>query len=946
MKRTSSPNPHAPKAPITRLLLIFISLSIAIYMLILPIVIFPSMKHNLQDTEERFVNSYITSTNHNLVQFIDNRVTILEKMSQEPAILQAVMHNRIKSSALFAFLSNNPLLEKETDYIIYDVEGNQIYRSSTDIEYPRPIQTLETILSGSHPYGVVLKKIGHQRFFMRLLVPVIYQGHIEGVFEAAMLLNLLDVFGHNLLTYGDQCHLSIFQNETLISHSYIKAFEQDLSYSSVVDTPNAPIRLVYDFNQQQFIEKHQQIIWSIALQLFFTSILAFALLLLLGKRLLGQPYEKLRQSEERYNLAVSGSAEGLWDWDITTNQIYYSPRFKSMLGYKNDEFPNEFDSFSNALHPQDRERTIHALHQHLKGKQIYNVVYRLKQKSGQYRWFRARGQALWDQQGIALRMAGGQSDIHDLMLAKEEAQHEKRRAEAASAAKSEFLATMSHEIRTPLNGILGLSQVLLDSNLPEESREHLQSLNHAGEALLTIVSDILDFSKIESGHFTLESYEFNLEQLCCQALQLHAILSKHKGIPVILDYDLNCPKQFLGDGQRLKQVLINLINNALKFTQKGHVYIQVKAIESHGIEIHVMDTGIGIPEKYRSALFKPFKQMDGSNTRKYGGTGLGLTISRRLIEMMAGEIGFSSEHHHGSDFWLKIPLEATCEKLQLTPEFNNQIFLVDNHPLRATTLAKQLTSTGANVRIISHVNTADEIYRAIHNVSGHYLLILNQVLGEHLHKSGENYAKMLLDKLQVPTLLIDDCPVSIQTKHPNFLCVHGPIPMQNLINKIKQLEARQEGYDIAVYAQIEDEQLNSPIQFAKILMVDDTPLNQIIVTAMLKRHQALMDSAQSGQEAIQKVQEKNYDLILMDCLMPEMNGYETTQAIRKIEGKKEIPIIAMTANASSEVRDLCFASGMVDFIAKPFKKELLIDTLTHWLLKRRKANHCLPTHES
>nr|MCU0873977.1 ATP-binding protein [Pirellulaceae bacterium] len=364
-------------------------------------------------------------------------------------------------------------------------------------------------------------------------------------------------------------------------------------------------------------------------------------------RLVADRTAELRASEERFALAVRGSTDGLWDWNVLTNEVYYSPRFKELLGYADDEFANLFASFESRLHPDDRESTLAVLRAHLDRRGDYDVEYRLLTKSHEFRWFRARGQAIWDPTGQATRMAGSITDITAMRAARQA-------TEAANRAKSEFLANMSHEIRTPLNAVIGISELVLDTNLDERQRELLTMVLESGESLLGIINEVLDFSKIEAGKVELEAAEFSLREVLGDTMKSLAFRASRKNLELAYHVQSDVPECLAGDAARLRQIVLNLVGNAVKFTDLGEVVVRVscRPVDEGRIELQcdVSDTGIGIPADKQAAIFEAFTQADGSTTRRFGGTGLGLSICVRLLELMGGRIWVESELGRGSTF--------------------------------------------------------------------------------------------------------------------------------------------------------------------------------------------------------------------------------------------------------------------------------------------------------
>jgi PAS domain S-box-containing protein len=391
--------------------------------------------------------------------------------------------------------------------------------------------------------------------------------------------------------------------------------------------------------------------------------------------------QKLRDSEERLALAISGSSHAVWDQNLLTGEMYHSPQLATILGYDPNTIEPSRDWFLNLLHPADVTCTQAAVESHLRNGQIYDFEHRLRSITGEYRWFRSRGSAIRDESGRPVRFSGTTTDITlqkqqeeslkryalDLEESKQrielqaaELMEAHERAELASRAKGEFLANMSHEIRTPLNSVLGLTEILQDGNLDPDQKILLGTIRSSGEHLLTIINDILDFSKIEAGKLVLDPVPFRLADCVHQAIGMLELRAEQKGLALVEDISRDLPEWVRGDDGRLRQVLLNLLGNAIKFTEKGSVTVRVRpGAAADRIAFQVIDTGIGIPRSQQESIFAPFEQADGSTTRRFGGTGLGLSIVRRLVEMMQGRIGVESQEGVGSTFHFEVVLTSS-----------------------------------------------------------------------------------------------------------------------------------------------------------------------------------------------------------------------------------------------------------------------------------------------
>jgi PAS domain S-box-containing protein len=364
--------------------------------------------------------------------------------------------------------------------------------------------------------------------------------------------------------------------------------------------------------------------------------------------------EALRRSEERFDLAVQGSKDGLWDWDIRTDQVYYAPQYMALLGFDQGEYPGVADSFRTKLHPEDRDRVFAAFTAHLKERRPFDEEFRHYCKDGSIRHFRARGQAIWDGRGRATRMAGSITDITERKEFEHKLAEARDAAETANQAKSQFLTNMSHELRTPLNSVIGFSNVLLKNergNLSQADLSYLQRIRDNGIHLLSLINEVLDISKIEAGRTEIDIGPVRLDEIVREALSSieGAALEKRIALSLEIPDDV---EEIPADGKRLKQVLINLVANAVKFTERGEVAIRLRTAEGtrRPARVEVSDTGIGIPEDEIAGIFEAFHQTDASAARRYGGTGLGLAISRSFCRLMGYDLVVSSQVGRGSTF--------------------------------------------------------------------------------------------------------------------------------------------------------------------------------------------------------------------------------------------------------------------------------------------------------
>ncbi|MGV3661857.1 MAG: ATP-binding protein [Prosthecobacter sp.] len=435
---------------------------------------------------------------------------------------------------------------------------------------------------------------------------------------------------------------------------------------------------------------------------------------------------ELATSEERFALAVRGTNDGIWDWDIRSNDVFFSPRWKSMLGYADSELQNSFATFERLLHPDDHDRVLASLDDYLNSRiPRYAVEFRFLHKDGSWRWILARGRALRDADGKPYRMAGSHTDVTERKNDEEELRQARQAAEAANSAKSVFLANMSHEIRTPMNGIIGMGELLLGTKLDGTQREYLEMLKNSADSLMELLNDVLDFSKIEAGKMELDSHEFDLNEIITESVQGMNVRAFQKRLVLLHHIAPEVPARLIGDDGRLRQILLNLIGNAIKFTHKGGVTIEV-GVESETADLIMLhfkinDTGIGIVGSMHQRIFEAFTQAETSTTRRYGGTGLGLAICRDLVELMHGRIWVESQPDVGSTFHFTAafgrtsgisirPMSPRMEPVVTAPASMKVLVVEDGH-VNQLVSSRMLEGRGHIVTVAENGREAIELVR-------------------------------------------------------------------------------------------------------------------------------------------------------------------------------------------------------------------------------------------
>jgi PAS domain S-box-containing protein len=656
--------------------------------------------------------------------------------------------------------------------------------------------------------------------------------------------------------------------------------------------------------------------------------------------------KNLIESQERLLEAQKLSHVGNWDQDLESNISLWSDEAYRIFGFEPQEFKPSIKHFLNAIHPQEIAEVRATLSNLADRREPFELSHRIIRPNGDIRYVVEACRVDYDQQGKAKRLHGTIRDITDRKITEQALLTAKQGAEEANKAKSEFLANMSHEIRTPMNGVIGMSDLLLKTDLSKEQRSHMALLKDSAEALLTIINNILDFSKIEAGKVELERVDFDLRTVAENITNLLAVKTKSEQLELLCHINPNVPTSLTGDPGRLRQILTNLVGNALRFTSHGEIVLRVECLDSEETsaqqKFSVQDSGIGIPKEKLEHIFESFAQADSSTTRKYGGTGLGLTISRELVSLMGGELRVESTVGKGTTFSFETRLDL-CQKSiveeqqakTIPKDLNLKVLIVDDHQTNLVIAREICSSWGFQTQETDKGRKATEMLeRAVAYAEPFDLVLLDYMMPEmnglQVAEEIRNNITLCNTKIIVLTSSIDQ---NIQRRFKqigvdDFLA--KPLCMSTLMDSIATLFDGVQKVDKAKSPKNESP-ANCP-QLA-VLLAEDNPINQKVALSMLEARNYRVTLAENGTQAVEKYRNNLFDLILMDVQMPEMNGLEATRAIRLLEkGQQRVPIIALTANALKGDRENCLEAGMDDYLSKPVREHelyLKIDTLVN-----------------
>jgi two-component system sensor histidine kinase/response regulator len=669
--------------------------------------------------------------------------------------------------------------------------------------------------------------------------------------------------------------------------------------------------------------------------------------------------KRLQESEARLEAVTRGANLGMWDYLPQQGEAFANQTLATMLGYdprlilettaKWSRVSRGIEIWSDLIHPDDLAAASELFMQHLQGKtDFFRAEFRLRCADGSWKWILSAGQVVErDSAGRALRMTGIHADIDELKKLQQELKMAKDTAEKATEAKSNFLANMSHEIRTPLNAIIGLSHLALQTELNPKQRNYIDKTNRSAESLLGIINDILDFSKIEAGKLEVEHIDFRLEEVFDHLANLVDLKAEEKRLELVFDLPPDLPTALIGDPLRLGQILVNLGNNAVKFTEQGEVVIGVETVEQDDKEIKlhftVRDTGVGMPPEEQGKLFRSFSQADTSTTRRYGGTGLGLVISKKLTELMGGEIWCASEEGVGSTFHFTVQLSKQPDKISSrfsvvpTKLRALRVLVVDDNSSAREILASMLAFFGLRVDQAGSGEAALALLEEANDDDPYNLVIMDWMMPgmDGIETIRAIQSDTLLS--EVPTVIMitayghkEVSQSAAEINISSFLT--KPVTPSTLLEAIMPAMS----YETADFGRVNSRReavkaVVASLRDARVLLVEDNEINQELALELLTANGIIAEVANNGQQALELLEKEQFDGVLMDCQMPVMDGYEATRRLRRQERFKDLPVLAMTANAMAGDRERALAAGMNDHIAKPINVHKMFTTMAKWI---------------
>jgi two-component system, sensor histidine kinase and response regulator len=656
--------------------------------------------------------------------------------------------------------------------------------------------------------------------------------------------------------------------------------------------------------------------------------------------------DALRQQSWRLELAARTAGIGVWQYDLASERLSWDAQMFRVFDVDPSRFGGTVADFMACLHPDDRPRIGDALARALMTAEQFEMEFRVVTRSGGERYVFGSGRIERDAEGQAVNVVGVNLDVTTRRQVEEEMRRARDLAEAANEAKSLFIANMSHELRTPMNGIIGMTELALETELTDTQREYLKVVRSSADGLLTILNDILDFSKIDAGELHLETIPFSLPITIAETLKAISVRAQRKQLELVLDMPADIPAYSLGDPGRIRQILVNLCDNAVKFTSAGEIVVRVRATPLADVDLlslSVQDSGIGIAPEKLDQIFEAFRQVDASVTRQFGGTGLGLSITRQLTTLMGGRISVESQPGRGSTFHVELPLpRAEAPADAVVPPLQRwdgcRALVVDDHVLGRATIVRWLEHWGFHVDEANGGAEAITLVRsALTRGETYDVLLLDSVMPgmDGFALAAELEAERLAGRGRAIMLSSGgrkgDAARCRELGIAGFLTKPAtPAELREVITRVfSGRRAPHRNAPLVTRHSIAEQR-----RTLRILLVEDNPVNQAVAEGMLARLGHTTVIAEDGEEALLRTASDRFDLIFMDMQMPRLDGVGATRAIRAREADgPRTPIVAMTANALEAEREACFAAGMDDHIAKPIRMASVEAILSRYLAR-------------